>query len=113
MTIPRMELVATSLSLKMSIPLRNKLEIPVNKKIIWTDSEIVSGYIRNESRRFKLFVPNRVELIKDHSYKYQWHYISSKQDPADYSSIGTDVCNDDKVKTWYLRPQFLWELWAT
>ena len=113
MTIPRMELVATSLSLKMSIPLRNKLEIPVNKKIIWTDSEIVSGYIRNESRRFKLYVPNRVELIKDHSYKYQWHYISSKQDPADYSSIGTDVCNDDKFKRWYLRPQFLWELWAT
>ena len=50
-----------------------------------------------------------VELIKDHSDKSQWHYISSKQNPADYASTGIDICHDDKVKRWYLGPQFLWE----
>ena len=53
------------------------------------------------------------ELIKDHSNESQWHYINSKQNPADYASRGTDVCNDDKVKRWYLGPQFLWEPEAT
>ena len=109
MTIPRMELVAATLSVKMSILLRKELEIPVNKEVFWTDSEVVLGYIRNESKRFKLFVANRVEFIKDHSDKSQWHYISSKQNPADYASRGIDVCNDDKVKKWYLGPQLLWE----
>ena len=52
---------------------------------------------------------NRVEFIKDHSGKSQWHYISSKQNPKDYASRGIDVCNDDKVKRWYLGQQFLWE----
>ena len=48
MTIPRMELVAATLSVKMSILLRKELEIPVNKEVFWTDSEAVLGYIRNE-----------------------------------------------------------------
>ena len=58
MTIPRIELVAATLSVKISILLRKELKIPVNKEIFWTDSEVVLGYIRNESKRFKLFVAN-------------------------------------------------------
>ena len=56
---------------------------------------------------------NRVEFVKDHSDKSQWHYISSKQNPADYASRGIDVCTGDKVKRWYLGPQFLWETEVT
>ena len=58
MTIPRMELVAAALSVKMSIFLRKELEIPVNTEVVWTDSEVVLGYIKNETKRFKLFVAN-------------------------------------------------------
>ena len=93
----------------MSILLRKELEIPVNKQVFWTDSEVALGCIRNLSKRFKLLVANRAVLIKDHSDKSQWHYISSKQNPVDYASRGTDVCDDDNVKRWYLGPQFLWE----
>ena len=38
-----------------------------NQEIFWTDSEVVLAYIRNEAKRFKIFVANRTELIKDHS----------------------------------------------
>ena len=113
MTIPRMELAAPTLSIKTSILLEKELEIPVNKEVFWTDSEVVLGYIRNESKRFRIFVANRVELIKDHSDESQWHYISSKQNPAENASRGIDVYHDDKVKRWYLGPQFLWEPEAT
>ena len=58
MTILRMELVAAALSVKMSIFLRKELEIPVNTEVVWTDSEVVLGYIKNETKRFKLFVAN-------------------------------------------------------
>ena len=58
MTIPRMELVAAALSVKMSIFLRKELKIPVNTEVVWTDSEVVLGYIKNETKRFKLFVAN-------------------------------------------------------
>ena len=90
------------------------------EKIIWKVqsikkycTEVVLEYIRNESKSFTIIVANRVELIKDHSDKSQWHYISSKQNPAEYAPRKIDVCNDDKVKRWYLAPQFLWEPEAT
>ena len=67
MAISRLELVAATLSVKMLIILKKELEIPLNKEVFWTDSEVVLGYIRNESKKFKIFVGNRVELIKDHS----------------------------------------------
>ena len=41
--IPRMELVAGTLSVKLSILLRKELEIPINKEVFWTYSEIVLG----------------------------------------------------------------------
>lgn len=51
--------------------LKKELEIPVNKEIFWTDSEVVLGYIKNESKRFKIFVANKVEFIKEYSDKFQ------------------------------------------
>ena len=56
MAISRLELVAATLSVKMLIILKKELEIPVIKEVFWTDSEVVLGYIRNESKRFKIFV---------------------------------------------------------
>ena len=63
----RMELVAATLLVKISVLLKKELQIPIKKEIFWTDSEVVLAYIRNEAKRFKIFVANRTELIKDHS----------------------------------------------
>ena len=67
MTMPRMELVAATLSVKISVLLKKELQIPIKKEMFWTDSEVVLAYIRNEAKRFKIFVANRIELIKHHS----------------------------------------------
>ena len=55
------------------------------KEAFWTDSQAVLGYIANESRKFKIFVANRVEMIKEGSDPTQWFYVSSKENPADYN----------------------------
>ena len=44
-TIPRMELVAATLSVKISVMLRKEFQIPITREIFWTDSEAVLGYI--------------------------------------------------------------------
>ena len=104
----RMELVAATLLVKISVLLKKELQIPIKKEIFWTDSEVVLAYIRNEAKRFKIFVANRIEFIKEHSDECQWFYISSKQNPADNASRGIDICNQNKVKEWLLGPKFLW-----
>ena len=62
-TMPRMELVATTLSVKMSALLKRELQMNCDNKIFWTDSEVTLGYIRNMSKKFKIFVANRIKLI--------------------------------------------------
>ena len=62
-TMPRMELVAATLSVKISALLKRELQMNCDKEIFWTDSEVTLGYIRKESKKFKIFVANRIELI--------------------------------------------------
>ena len=108
-TMPRMELVAATLSVKISALLKRELQMNCDKEIFWTDSEVTLGYIRNESERLKISVANRIELIREHSEAEQWHYVNTKENPADYVSRGISMGNRDKVEQWILGPKFLWE----
>ena len=64
-SIPRMELTAAVLAAKTSIMLRGELDLHIYQAFFWTDSQVVLGYIKNESRKFKIFVANRVQQIQD------------------------------------------------
>ena len=56
-TMPRMELLAATLSVKMSALLKRELQMNYDKEIFWTDSEVTLGYINNESKKFKILLP--------------------------------------------------------
>ena len=107
-SIPRLELTAATLSVKVSDLLRRELDIPVASEELWTDSHVVLGYISNEARRFKTFVANRVQFIREITRVQQWHYVSSHSNPADYASRGFDVRNLEKIHRWFSGPSFLW-----
>ena len=67
-SIPRLELTAAALSVKVSTMLRRELTIhPTIKEYFWTDSEVVLGYVNNDGKCFKMFVANRVQLIRENS----------------------------------------------
>ena len=59
-SIPRLELTAAVLSVKMAFLLKKELDINFVDKVFWTDSKVVLGYITNTVKRFKSFVANRV-----------------------------------------------------
>ena len=108
MTIPRLELTAALVSAKLSALLHKELDFKDLKQVFWTDSRIVLGYISNPSRRFHVFVANRVEQIHDLSSTSEWRYIDTKINPADYASRGMyaeDLINCDE---WWNGPKFLW-----
>ena len=83
-SISRLELTAAALSIKVSTILRRELTIhPTIKEYFWTDSEVVQGYFYNDAKRFKIFVVNRVQLIRENSDVNQWMYVDSRSNPAD------------------------------
>ena len=73
-----MELVAATLSVKISALLKRELQMNYDKEIFWTNSKVTLGYIRNESKKFKIFVASRIKLIQEHFETEQWHYVNTK-----------------------------------
>ena len=60
-SIPRLELVATALSVKISNMIKKELQLQELDEYFWTDSRVVLGYIAIDTRAFKSFVANRVK----------------------------------------------------
>lgn len=107
-TIPRLELTAAVCSVRISQQIHRELEYRIDKDFFWTDSKVVLGYISNESRRFHVFVSNRVQEIQDSTHRGQWQYVDTKQNPADEASRGMKT-DELRHSRWILGPEFLWK----
>ena len=106
-TIPRLELSAAVLSVKMDKMIRHELNIPVQDSFFWTDSILVLQYIENEDKRFQTFVANRLAIIHEGSNANQWHYVDSKSNPADDVSRGMEADKLISCERWVNGPEFL------
>ncbi|XP_061191762.1 uncharacterized protein LOC133200006 [Saccostrea echinata] len=63
-TIPRLELCASVLAVEIAQCVLNHLGIQIDSVKYYTDGKVVLGYICNESRRFYIYVANRVDRIR-------------------------------------------------
>ena len=104
-TIPPLELCAAVLAVRLNVLLRRELDIHIVRSSFFTDSAIARAYINNESKRFKVFVANRMSEIRQHSSFDQWHHSDGKQNPADILSRGCDV--EKMPSNWFYGPHFL------
>ena len=64
------------------------------------------GYIHNTTRRFYVYVSNRVERIRKFSSPEQWHYVPTSQNPADVAtrSVPAEFLS---TTSWLTGPKFL------
>ena len=107
-TVPRLELTAAVVSVKVSEQLCRELDMSTTQEFFWTDSQVVLGYIGNEVRRFHVFVANRVQQIQESSSVDQRMYVDTKQNPADEGSRGLQP-NQLASSKWINGPDFLWK----
>ena len=73
----------------------------------WSDSRVVLGYIANESKRFHVYVVNRVQEIRDQSKTQEWNHVQSESNPADLASRGTSAEELIQSSLWWNGPEFL------
>ena len=106
-TIPRMELTAATLAVRLYARIASELDCDINESYFWTDSMSVIRYIANEATRFHTFVANRVSVIREATDVNQWKYVDTKNNPADHASRGLSS-SDLENKSWCTGPQFLW-----
>ena len=107
MSIPRLELMAAVLGVRLATAVTRALEVKIDDVNFWSDSMNVLYWIRNRSRQFKTFVANRVGEIQDSTNPNQWRYVPSKTNPADIASRGTTVKDLSSNKMWWEGPSFI------
>ncbi len=106
-TIPRLELTAAVLAVRVDLMLKAELRLQLQESVFWTDSTSVLKYIMNEDKRFHTFVANRIATIRGATRTTQWRYVSSKENPADLASRGVRVEDFIQEKRWIEGPKFL------
>ena len=105
-TIPRLELCAAVLAVEVYETCRDELDLDFRQVRFFSDSKVVLGYIFNETKRFFIYVANRVDRIRNSTTPDQWSYVPSALNPADDATRGVSAENLPESK-WLKGPQHL------
>ena len=108
-SIPRSELCAAVMSVRLALLVRNELRIPLDGVTYWSDSTTVLGWIKSSTFRYHVYVGNRLGEILDSSKPDQWHYVPSALNPADDLSRGVNAADLNEEHRWFHGPSFLLE----
>ena len=83
-----------------------ELRLNIDKIVFCTDSKVVLGYIQNESRRFYVYVANRIKIIRSISDPFQWRYVDTSVNPA-HSATRCRPAKQLIMSSWFDGPDFL------
>ena len=95
-------------SVKIAALIRRELDIEWKNETFWTDSKVALGYISNNTKKFKIFIANRIQQIHEGSNVNQLRYVPSKMNPADDASRRLDANKNTPSSKWFKGPEFLW-----
>jgi len=85
-TIPRLELCAAVLAVEIAEIVVENFDKTFEIIKFYTDSKVVLGYIYNQTRRFYMYVENRVERIRKSTVSTQWNFVPTSLNPADQAT---------------------------
>ena len=109
MSIPKLELTAAVLAVRLDIMLLKELDFDSCVSTFWCDSTAVLQIIRNSTKRFLVFIANRLSVIETHSSPENWRHYPSRLNPADLASRGCSAKTLLKSHYWFSGPEFLWK----
>ena len=102
-----MELEAATLAVKLNVAILREVRRTDLMTTFWTDSITVFHMIHNSSKRFPIFVANRLAKIDETSNPNQWRYVPSNLNPADDATRGLDASKLISQSRWINGPYFL------
>lgn len=106
-TIPRLELCGALLGARLCSKVCQSLRCNIKGKFLWTDSTVVLGWLKTQSKDLKAFVCNRVNEINELTSGYNFKHVSTDQNPADMASRGVHPKFLHSNSVWWEGPSFL------
>ncbi|XP_075743964.1 uncharacterized protein LOC142802802 [Rhipicephalus microplus] len=90
----------------MADTILRELDFQPSSVTFYTDSKVVLGYIHNKTRRFYVYVANRVQRIRASTRPGQWKYVCTEENPADHATRPIPAAQLEKTN-WFSGPDFL------
>ncbi|XP_062703981.1 uncharacterized protein LOC134286385 [Aedes albopictus] len=107
-SIPRNELSARVIGVRLLKSVLENHSIPVKKRYMWTDATTVLAWLRVDPRNYRQFVAFRVIEIQTETRVEEWHYVPSSLNVADKGTKwGSGPCFDPAIP-WFTGPEFLY-----
>lgn len=106
-TLPRLELCAAELLTNLMSKIVKSITSFTVVTYGWSDSKVTLSWIQGSPERWKPFVANRVKKITSTMPPESWHYINTKENPADAASRGLTSTQLIEHKLWWQGPTFL------
>ena len=103
-SILKLELQAAVLGCRLWQFFTQHLSVPIKETIFWSDRTAVLGWI-NSKEKFKTFIANHVQEIRNLTGTSCWRHIIDKINPADHISRG--ILPEDVNSWWLSPPEFL------
>ena len=106
-SIPRFELTAATAASEFYVSLLEESDEKYARVYFWSDSECVLKQIKDTKMRQDTFVANRLSKIRANTNVSDWHYVKTKNNPADIVSRGLKSTDTKGWNTYHHGPKFL------
>lgn len=109
-TVARLELCGAVLLAQHILNIRNGIRftsIASADVVLWTDSEIVIHWLKNTTKRWKIFVANRIDDIQKFTKGSTWRHVGTNDNPADLVSRGKYPAELIDNDLWWHGPSWL------
>ena len=106
-SIHRLDLLETLLPTKIANAIRRAARTEFSAVHFWTDNACVLAWVRDDPSRWKQFVANRVREILKNAEASQFHYIRTKDNPADLVSRADSLDTPEKREFRLFGPKWL------
>jgi hypothetical protein len=107
-SIPRAELLAAELGTKLWKSVSSALHTS-SKPTFWSDSQTALWWIKTTAVKFKVFVSNRVDKIREITEPSQWRHVPGKENPADLATRQVSGFDAASSRLWFKGPKWICE----
>ena len=109
LSIPRIELLSCLLLSKLVTSVRDSLEseVYICRTFCWSDSQVTLWWIKQVSKVWKVWISNRVCMIRENVPVECWKFVSGGDNPSDLATRTNTSLANLCGEIWFHGPSFL------